>query len=85
MELFDKEEVYDSEISPLMKQVIAICKEHDIPMLASFIYENDEESGIGDCSTLLNPKGPRHHQNLTNGLTEVRRSEHSTAAITITS
>lgn len=54
MEFFNEEEVYDNKISPLMKQLIDVCNEHKIPMLASFTYENCEEKGIGRCSTLLN-------------------------------
>ena len=30
----NKEEIYDSQISPLMQQVIAISKEHGIAMMA---------------------------------------------------
>jgi hypothetical protein len=36
------EEIYDEKISPLMKQVISICKEHKIPMIADFFLRNDE-------------------------------------------
>ena len=54
MEFFNEEEVYDNEISPIMKQLIAICNKHKIPMVASFTYENCEEKGIGRCTTLLN-------------------------------
>lgn len=35
-----KEQVYDSEISPLMEKIIAICKKHKIAMLCDF--------GLGD-------------------------------------
>lgn len=31
-----KEEAYDALISPLMAQIIAYSKEHDIPMVAVF-------------------------------------------------
>ncbi len=42
---WDLEEVYDTQIAPLMEQIIAICKEHRLPVLASFEYrcqDNDE-------------------------------------------
>lgn len=45
---WDKEAVYDEQISPLMQQVIAICKEHGIPVVASFEYANDLL-----CSTIV--------------------------------
>lgn len=34
----DNEQVYDERISPLMAQIIAICKEHEIPCVATFEY-----------------------------------------------
>jgi hypothetical protein len=48
-----KEDIYDEQIAPLMKQIIAICKEHQIPMVAQFQYDNDEEQGPGFCTTAL--------------------------------
>jgi hypothetical protein len=32
----NKEQVYDEKIDPLMAQIIAICQEHKIAMLATF-------------------------------------------------
>lgn len=40
---YDKEEIYDAQIAPLMEQIIAICSEHQIPMLASFAYKPGSE------------------------------------------
>ncbi len=34
----DKEDVYDAEISPLMKEIIRVCKEHGIPHVCVFEY-----------------------------------------------
>jgi len=34
----DNEKVYDEQINPLMTKIIAICKKHKIPMLATFEY-----------------------------------------------
>jgi len=52
-EVKDNEDVYDEKIAPLMKQVIAICKEAGIPMFASFLYAPD-----GFCTTNIpGPKG----------------------------
>lgn len=45
-----KEEIYDAQINPLMAQIIAICKEHKIPVLASFTLDFDE--GL-HCTTAL--------------------------------
>jgi hypothetical protein len=44
----DNEAVYDEQIHPLMAQIIAICKERQIPMLATFVYAPD-----GFCTTVM--------------------------------
>ena len=51
--LYNLESVYDEKISPLMQQIIDICKAHSMPMIASFAYENCEEKGVGCCTTHL--------------------------------
>ncbi|HEF0076123.1 TPA: hypothetical protein R8G76_001379 [Citrobacter youngae] len=56
---YNLESVYDEKISPLMTQIIAICKEHNMPMVASFAYENCEEKGRSCCTTTLTFEG-RH-------------------------
>ena len=38
MPTHDLEAVYDQKIAPLMNQLLAICQEHHIPMLATFEY-----------------------------------------------
>lgn len=48
---FDLESVYDSEIAPLMTKIIEICKTHEMPMLATFLYQDTEEEGPGVCTT----------------------------------
>ncbi|HHS83696.1 MAG TPA: hypothetical protein ENK38_02065 [Gammaproteobacteria bacterium] len=35
------ENVYDEQITPLLEQIIVICKEHGIPMFAEFQYQED--------------------------------------------
>lgn len=48
----NKEQVYDEQIAPLMTQIIAVCKEHKVPMLAEFFIPVE---GIPDlkCTTSL--------------------------------
>ena len=41
---FNLEHVYDEQIAPLMSQIIDICKAHELPMFATFLYANDSES-----------------------------------------
>ncbi|WP_236237674.1 hypothetical protein [Pseudomonas faucium] len=49
----NKEEIYDEQISPLMQQIIAICKDKGIAMQASFDIAHDGEGPNGeDCSSL---------------------------------
>lgn len=61
---FNKEQVYDNEISPLMAQIIEICKRENIPMVASFCYAlglgEDDHEGVSYCTTnlpFIDPKG----------------------------
>ena len=44
---WDKEAIYDEKISPLMTQIIALCKQHGIPVVARFQICDTEESGPG--------------------------------------
>lgn len=48
-----EEAIYDEQIAPLMTQIIAICNEHRIPMVAQFVYGNTEEGGALLCTTSL--------------------------------
>jgi len=50
---FDKEQIYDEQIAPLMAQIIAICTEHQIPTLASFAYRRDSHGEYDHCTTAL--------------------------------
>ena len=45
--LWSAEQVYDEQIAPLMKQIVAICKEHQIPMVAKFQYAHGETKAMG--------------------------------------
>ena len=37
----NKEQAYDEQISPLMQQIIEVCKEKGIAMIASFDIAHD--------------------------------------------
>lgn len=74
VEHYDAEAVYDEQISPLMTQIIAICKEHKIPMIASFAYQHNEESGIGHCATCLNNFDGRLIDSYDRAVREIRAS-----------
>lgn len=55
----NKEQAYDSLISPLMLKIISICREQGIAMMASFDIAHDGEGPNGEdctglvCNTLL--------------------------------
>ena len=38
----DLENIYDEQISPLMQKIIDICKEYELPMFASFEFNDGE-------------------------------------------
>lgn len=49
---FDLEKVYDEEIAPIMTKLIGICKQHKLPMFATFFYfSSGEEDSF--CTTNL--------------------------------
>lgn len=48
----NKEEIYDEQISPLMEEIIKICKEHKIATLCTFEIPTDEDEGLR-CTTSL--------------------------------
>ncbi len=53
-----REEIYDNEISPLVAQIITICKKHDIPVICDFQLDDDrsaEDAGFR-CTTHIVPK-----------------------------
>ena len=56
MAIKDNEAVYDEKIHPLMKQVLDICKEYDIPMFATFQYGEDENGGLV-CTSVIGKEG----------------------------
>lgn len=52
-----KEEVYDESISPLMKQILAVCKEHGIAMVCDFELDDlGGDDGPLFCTSVLVPK-----------------------------
>lgn len=48
--LKDNEQVYDEQISPLMTKIIQICKDNNMPMFATFAYQDEQL-----CTTSLPP------------------------------
>ncbi len=53
-EIYDKEEIYDEQISPLMKEIIEICKENKIDFFANCILREDTDgNGPYQCTTAI--------------------------------
>jgi len=48
-----KEQIYDQQISPLMAQVIEICKEHKIAFVATYSLSRPDDEGLLCTSALL--------------------------------
>jgi hypothetical protein len=48
----DKEHLYDTKVSPLVRQLLAVCEEHGIPMFATFQF-----SDTGFCTSAREEQG----------------------------
>ena len=82
---FDLESVYDEKVSPLMAQIIDICKEHDLPFIAEFLYKNDEEDGEQLCTSAHLPdkqRGKSEHMEQLWQIVKPRRSSALTMTVT---
>jgi hypothetical protein len=57
-ETYNLEHVYDREIAPLMAQILTICEQHHLPMVAAFAFSSAHDGDeVGICtSALLYPK-----------------------------
>lgn len=51
---YDLEEVFDKMIHPMIKTVINICQEYNIPMLTTFQYKSSE-SQVNLCTSMVIP------------------------------
>lgn len=52
---YDLEEVFDDKIYPMLKTIVNICTEYNIPMLAAFQYKNDEPGQVMLCTSMVLP------------------------------
>lgn len=51
---YDLEKVFDECIHPLLKSIVNICTEYDIPMVTTFQYANSK-SNVMLCTSVINP------------------------------
>ena len=85
MSKWTKEDVYDEQISPLMTQIIAICKEHRIPLVAQFNYANEPDAGPRMCTTILPAEAfDRDDEGQSERMAKAARCNPEFAAFTIT-
>jgi len=79
----NREAVYDEQISPLMTEIIRLCKEHDIPMVASFQYNDDRPDGDAAlCTTVILNQTPPPCDALLNASRALTR-KHSVTMLTV--
>lgn len=83
MEVFNKESVYDEQISPLLKQITAIRKEHGIPMMASFTFLSTADGDFGRSDTLINDVPNRRDPTLSKAMSSIRGGNHETYTVTL--
>lgn len=86
----NKEQAYDSLISPLMLQIISICKDQGIAMMASFDIAHDGEGPDGEdcsglvCSSLLPDGDGKPNQSFTQANAFIRRGRRSASMMITT-
>jgi hypothetical protein len=67
---YDKESVYDEKIAPLLKQVIKVCKDEEIPFVMDFYLKSPDMTPEGhndlQCISFSKPKDntPPHFHDL---------------------
>ena len=66
-----KEQIYDDKISPLMAQIITICKIHKIPIVASFFIPGADDPELAVTTALLG-NGFEAPKNFRSALRELR-------------
>lgn len=73
----NKEAIYDNEISPLMTQIIKICIDNKIAMMANFYIPSPEDENIQCCTNLPDETGkiPERHAKAVSLLRAGRTSE----------
>lgn len=55
-----KEQIYDEQVAPLMKQVLSVCKEHKIAMVAQFAVPTEDDPDLLCTSALLDDQYEPH-------------------------
>lgn len=80
MDALTKEEAYDAKIFPLMAQIVDLCHEHKIPMVASFTLDIDEAL---HCTTTILREDYEPHECLIRARNALFSKQPSCLAVTI--
>jgi hypothetical protein len=59
MSKLNKEQVYDTQIAPLMHDIVRICAEHDIAMLTTFAIPIPGDDGLRVTTATLDENNER--------------------------
>jgi hypothetical protein len=78
-----KEGIYDNEIQPLMAQIIEICKQNGIAMIANFVCPSDEDDGL-QALTMLPDESGKHPANHKEALYCIRPASRPPMMLTTT-
>ncbi len=88
----NKEQAYDEKLNPLMAQIIAICQEHGIAMVASFAIPTEEDNDLR-CTSCIPDESDEHspgHMDVMRILGAIRqpamhlRTDHGDGSVTMT-
>lgn len=80
---WNKEAIYDAEFSPLITQLIALAKKHQMPMLLSVNYARSGEDNA-DCTTFIFTDQVRPPEGFIRARREIRRNPNFMAFTIIT-
>lgn len=74
-----KEQIYDEQISPLIRQIIAICNEHKIANVC--VFSLDSQSGLNalTCNTTDEVEAPEHFRECV----KILRPQRNTLMVTV--
>lgn len=61
--IWNKGQIYETEIVPKMKELVSLCDKHEIPFLFNIIYERNTSTGDLGSGTIMhqqNKQGAGH-------------------------
>ena len=66
----NKKQAYQEKISPLMKQIVTICKEHGIAMIALFSIPTEDMKNLLVMTSITDEAGkiPEFHKKVVDAL-----------------